>query len=96
MIKQAKLSSRSRRGPSSYINPSEIAANNDKSGQNASSAGKIVKKVTIGADSYSKLRQEAKGRRRANVNSGGFTGAGKGADEFVSKPSSKKPVGRKG
>jgi len=96
MIKQAKLSSRSRRGPSSYINPSEIPSNNDKNPQNPASAGKIVKKVTIGADSYSKLRQEAKGRRRANVNSGGFTGAGKGADGFVSKPGSKKPGTRKG
>jgi hypothetical protein len=96
MIKQAKLSSRSRRGPSSYINSSEIPSNNDKNPQNPVSAGKIIKKVTIGADSYSKLRQEAKGRRRANVNSGGFTGAGKGADGFVSKPGSKKPGTRKG
>ena len=92
MIKQAKLSSRSRRGPSSYINPSEVSPEDVKSAQNA---GKIVKKVTIGADSYAQLRREAKGRRRANVSSGGFTGAGKGADSFVAKPGSKKPPGRK-
>jgi len=93
MIKQAKLSSRSRRGPSSYINPSDIAPVDDHNSQNA---GKIAKKVTIGADSYAQLRREAKGRRRANASSGGFTGAGKGADSFVNKPRSKKPAGGKG
>ena len=91
MIKLAKTTSRSRRGAPSYVNPSEIASSDDKNNQNAT---KVAKTVTIGADSYAKLRKEAKGRRRANVRSGGFTGAGKGADGFVAKPGSKKPGGR--
>jgi hypothetical protein len=91
MIKLAKTTSRSRRGAPSYVNSANLSLKEDKDTQNA---GKPVKTVTIGADSYSKLRKDAKGRRRAGVNSGGFTGAGKGADGFVSKPGSKKPGGR--
>ncbi len=91
MIKLAKTTSRSRRGAPSYVNPRELTVKDDKTHQNTE---KPIKTVTIGADSYSKLRKDAKGRRRANVSSGGFTGAGKGADGFVSKPGSKKPGGR--
>ena len=91
MIKLAKTTSRSRRGAPSYVNPRELTVKDDKTPQNTE---KPIKTVTIGADSYSKLRKDAKGRRRANVSSGGFTGAGKGADGFVSKPGSKKPGGR--
>ena len=91
MIKLAKTTSRSRRGAPSYVSPKELTVKDDKTPQNTE---KPIKTVTIGADSYSKLRKDAKGRRRANVTSGGVTGAGKGADGFVSKPGSKKPGGR--
>ena len=91
MIKLAKTTSKARRGAPSYVNPSDLTPIDPKKQQNAATP---VKTVTIGADSYSKLRSEAKGRRRANVGSGGFTGAGRGADGFVSKPGSKKPGGR--
>ncbi len=91
MIKLAKTTSRSRRGAPLYVNPNEMGSKDDNTSENTE---KPIKTVTIGADSYSKLRKDAKGRRRANMGTGGFTGAGKGADGFVAKPGSKKPGGR--
>jgi 23S rRNA pseudouridine2605 synthase len=87
MIKQAKQAAKSRKRPSEFINSTQSSLSTSKKERGAD---QVVKAPTIGADSYSRLRQEAKGRRRANVSSGGFTGAGRGADGLASRPSSKR------
>jgi hypothetical protein len=87
MIKQAKQAAKSRKKTSEFINSAQLSSSDSKKGR---STDAVAKTPTIGADSYSKLKQEAKGRRRANASSGGFTGAGRGADAIGSRFSSKR------